>query len=182
MDPATIQYRLHLPHALHPISPSLAALHTSRAAALHPEIISAVLHPTHCPKCGTYQFSGDRPPDGASKKRKRAAYLRRKCHRCGFLISPPLDNASGTGTVPTIPAKEIGPGQRPPPSDVPSLVRTTESAPTPPFSGQQSKPGHAKTLTLKEMLSRDRQREEDVRSQKKRKEDHDGLAAFLKQL
>jgi len=206
---ATIQYRLNLPHALHSVSPSLSALHTSRAVALHLET-STVLHPSHCPKCGTYRFSGDHPSYLADpptrKKRRRATSshpkaLQRKCHLCGFSIdartSPSIDYSSlpaqlpntlpRTGTIPTIArTKEVG--QEQPPSDLPrptaGTVGTPECASVPPLPGRQPhpKPGHTKTSTLKDMLSRDRQREEVVKSRKKRKEGHEGLAAFLKEL
>ncbi|KAN0097251.1 hypothetical protein V8E55_001697 [Tylopilus felleus] len=187
---ATVQYRLNLPHALHSISPAISALHISRVMALHPEI-SAVLHPSHCPKCGTYHFSGDHPSSlvGPSKKKKRrratssrSKSLQRRCRLCGFSIdaraSPSHDHAS----MPNIPrAKEIG--QDTPPGHVSrptaGTVQTTERAPVPP---SHPKPSHTKTSTLKDMLSRDRQREEVVKSQKKKKEGREGLAAFLKEL
>lgn len=205
----TIQYRLNLPYALHSISPALSALHASRAAALHPEI-SAVLHPSHCPKCGTYHFSGDHPTylvgPSTGKKRRRATSSRpktfqRRCHVCGFSIdartSPSLDHSSAPTPLPsgsstsetasTIPrTKEIG--QESPPIDIPrpvaGAVPTTTCAPVPPLPGRQShmKSSHTKTPTLRNMLSRDRQREEVVKAHKKRKEGHEGLAAFLKEL
>ena len=200
MDSATIQYRLNLPHALHSISPALSALHTARVAALHPEI-SAVLSPSHCPKCGAYHFSGDHPSylvgPPTRKKRRRATHpkaLQRRCHLCGFSItartsSPPLGHSSvpvindlsRTGTAPTLQRnKEIG--QEPPPSA--GAVRTTKCTPVPPLPGQQSHPkhSHAKTSTLRDMLSRERRREETAKSQKKKKEGHESLAAFLKEL
>lgn len=205
----TIQYRLNIPHALHSVSPSLSALHASRAAALHPEI-SAVLHPSHCPKCGTYHFSGDHPTylvgPSMTKKRRRATSshpkaLLRRCHLCGFSIdartspslshsSVPIQLPSGSSkseTVPTVPpTKEIG--QESPPIDIPrpvvETVPTTICAPVPPLPGRQSHPksSHTKTPALRDMLSRDRQREDVVKARKKRKEGHEGLAAFLKEL
>ena len=199
---ATIRYRLNLPHALYSVSPTLSALHTSRVAALHPEA-SAVLRPSHCPKCGTYHFSGDHPSHlvGSSTKKKRRRImsshpkaLQRSCHHCGFSIdvrtSPSLDiqlPSKFSGTVPTVPRiKEIG--QEPPPCDIlrpnAGTPRTTKCAPLPPLPGRQShpKPRHIKTSSLKNMLSLDRQREEVVKSHTKRKEGHEGLAAFLKEL
>jgi hypothetical protein len=205
MDPgtewpaATIQYRLNLPHALHSISPALSALHTSRAAALHPET-SAVLRPSHCSKCGTYYFSGDHPSHlvGPSTRKKRSRTpsshpktLRRRCHVCGFSIdartSPstvPIQSPSDmsrTGSVPATPRiMEIV--QEPPPSDIlrptAGTLPTTKCAPVP----SHPKASHTKTSTLKDMLSRNRQREAVVKSHTKRKEGHDGLAAFLKAL
>lgn len=203
---ATIQYRLNLPHALHSISPTLSALHTSRVAALHPET-SAVLRPSHCSKCGTYHFSGDHPsrlvgPPSARKKRRHITSshpkaLQRRCYLCGFSIdactSPSLDRStvpihlpsdlSKKGTVPAIPRiKEIS--QEPPPSDILCPTAGTKRAPVPPLPCRPShhKHSHAKTSNLKDMLSRNRQREEVVKSHTKRKEGHEGLAAFLKEL
>ncbi|KAF8558772.1 hypothetical protein OG21DRAFT_1481093 [Imleria badia] len=192
MDSATIRYRLNLPHALHPISPALSALHASRVAALHPEI-SAVLSPSHCPKCGTYHFSGDHPSylvgPSTRKKRRRATHpktLQRRCHLCGFSIdartTASLDQSSvpvpsGVSRMGTVPAtqrtKEIA--QEPP------TVQTTKCTPVP-RPQSRPKPSHTKTSTLKNMLSRERQREEVVKSHKRRKEGHEGLAAFLKEL
>ncbi|KAG8218851.1 hypothetical protein J3R82DRAFT_4530 [Butyriboletus roseoflavus] len=199
-SPTTIQYRLNLPHALHSISPALSALHAARAATLHPET-SAILHPSHCPKCGTYYFSGDHSTylvgPSAKKTRKRATSsrtrsLQRRCHLCGFLTdactspshnhsSVPIQSPSGPSkleTVPTIPqTKEIG--QESPPTDILPPV----GVPVPPSTGRQSQPKscHPKTSTLKDMLSRDRQREQVVKA-RKRKEGHEGLSSFLKEL
>ncbi|KAH0840127.1 hypothetical protein J3R83DRAFT_1104 [Lanmaoa asiatica] len=206
----TVQYRLNLPHTLYSISPALSTLHASRAAALHPET-SAVLHPSHCPKCGAYRFSGDHPTHlvgpSAKKKRRHATSserpktLLRRCHSCGFSVDartiPSLNHSlvpvqlpsdvSKTKTVPTVPrTKEMG--QESPPTDAlrsaTETVPTTMRAPVPPLPGRQSHPksSHPKTSTLKDMLSRDRQREEVVKAHKKRKEGHEGLAAFLKEL
>lgn len=197
MSSETIQYRLNLSNALHAISPALSALHTSRAAALHPEAFT-ILHPSHCPKCGTYHFSGDHPP--TRKKRKRATAsrsksLQRKCHLCGFSIDalPPNNTSlpiqlpsdlSRTGTAQV--TNKIG--QEPPSTDtvhpVAATVPTTTRAPVPSLPGRQSHPksNHTKTSALKDMLSRNRQREESVSAHKKRKEGHEGLAAFLKEL
>ncbi|KAF8450297.1 hypothetical protein L210DRAFT_956763 [Boletus edulis BED1] len=190
-DTATIQYRLSLPHALYSVSPALSALHTSRATALHPEI-SAVLHPTHCPKCGTYHFSGDHSSYlvglSAKKKRKRAIsphakVLRRRCHFCGFLIdildhSPAQlsGDSSRIGTVPSTPKT----GQGPPSSDIHRPTAGTVQTPTPSLPRQpHPKPSHS---SLRDMLSRDRHREDVAKSHKKRKEGQEGLAAFLKEL
>lgn len=194
----TIQYRLNLPRALHSISPALSALHATRAATLHPEA-SAILHPSHCPKCGTYYFSGDHSTylvgPSSRKKRKRATSSRtrsrqRRCHLCGFSTdactnpspnhsSVPIQLPSGSSKSEIPRAKEIG-QESPPNTDIPRLA----GAPVPPSTGRQSqpKPCHTKTSTLKDMLSRDRQREQVVKAHKKGKEGHEGLTAFLKEL
>ncbi|KAF8138704.1 hypothetical protein EV363DRAFT_1521867 [Boletus edulis] len=172
------EYRLSLPHALHSVSPALSALHTSRATALHPEI-SAVLHPTHCPKCGTYHFSGDHSSYlvglSAKKRRKRAIsphakVLRRRCHFCGFLIDI-LDHS---------PAQLSG-DSGPPSSDIHRpTAGTVQTAPLHPCHDSLTlNPSHS---SLRDMLSRDRQREDVAKSHKKRKEGQEGLAAFLKEL
>ncbi|KAI9574471.1 hypothetical protein HD554DRAFT_41626 [Boletus coccyginus] len=197
---ATVQYRLDLPHALHSVSPSLSALHASRAVALHPET-STVLHHSHCPKCGTYRFSGDHPSYLADpptrRKRRRASSshsiaLQRRCRLCGFSIdartSPSLDYSSLPVQLPSAPtiARTKEAGQEQPPSSRPTAgtVGTAKCAPIPPLPGRQPhpKPSHMKTSTLKDMLSRDRQKEEIMKSRKKGKEGHEGLAAFLKEL
>lgn len=198
MSTETIQYRLNLSNVLHAISPALAALHTTRAAALHPEL-SVILHPTHCPKCGTYRFPGDHPASPPTrKKRKRTTSscsksLLRKCHLCGFssdatspspvVVQLPSDSSRTAGGPPA-----SGIGQAALSTDTlrsaAATVPTTTSALVPSLPGRQTHPksSRAKTSTLRDMLSRDRQREEGVRAQKKRKEVHEGLAAFLKEL
>lgn len=205
----TIQYRLNIPCALHSISPALSALHASRVAALHPET-SAMLHPSHCPKCGTYRFSGDHPTylvDPSTRKKRRRATpsrpkaLQRRCHVCGFSIdapiSPSIDHSSvsiqlprgspKSETVPTIQqTKETG--QESPPIDILRTVAGTSPTsicvPVPPLPGRQSHPksSNTKKSALRDMLSRDRQREEVVKAHRGRKEGHEGLAAFLKKL
>ncbi|KAG9317665.1 hypothetical protein JVU11DRAFT_1876 [Chiua virens] len=212
MEHDTIQYRLDLPNVLYAISPTLAALHASRVAALHPET-TTILAPSHCPKCGVYHFSGDHPTPlicgpSTRKKRKRDASSRpksiqRRCHSCGFSIdtrtSPSLDHPSvpipvpnalpKAGTVPAIQrTNETGRGA--PPVDTPR--RTTVTAPTiprrvdPPAPPRQSKPqpktSHTRNSALRDILSRDRQREDVGKRNKKNKQGHEGLAAFLKEL
>ena len=188
----TIQYRLNLSNALYPVSPALSALHASRAAALHPEV-SAILRPSHCPKCGTYRFSGDHPTYPPKRRRhKQSAPPLLRCRLCGVSIdavacgpSPPTDtsavpvrlpsNVLRTGTVAT--------NQTVQGSASTSTLRPATSPPVTPSRSQQShRKSHAKTSDLKDMLSRDRKREEEKRAHDKRKGDHEGLAAFLKQL
>ncbi|KIJ70508.1 hypothetical protein HYDPIDRAFT_105257 [Hydnomerulius pinastri MD-312] len=96
---ATTKYQLSLPLALHSISPSLSALHATRACTLHQEA-SGIFRSTHCAKCGSYYFSGDGPSYLSRRKKKGKQprgvtsvpkIFQRTCHSCGFSANSTTD-------------------------------------------------------------------------------------------
>jgi len=129
---STAKYQLSLPFVLLAASPSLAALHATRARTLHPTE-SASLDSTHCIKCGSYLFNGDgaicivRP----SKRRKSSEregcrkVMRRTCGICGFSHNIPIDSSSdclfprtrkamSSGTTISAPAEQSQPSEEAP--------------------------------------------------------------------
>lgn len=200
---ATERYRLSTPCTLLTVSPSLAALHVARFRNLQPETAGS-LTVTHCSHCGAYAFDGQ----GSTllvrrrKKKKRSEYpqrvYRRVCHMCGYIMDTPMPCLHTTAITQSDAASSSPPLKRAPDSEttdaslvksdlpskqeIPSLQTSTLPTPTdPPLPPKPKRSQEKKAQTLREMLSRDRRREEIKKVQKK----HDtqgGLATFLKGL
>ncbi|KAI6134912.1 hypothetical protein EV401DRAFT_865711 [Pisolithus croceorrhizus] len=200
---ATERYRVSTTCTLLSVSPSLAALHAARFQNLHPATAGS-LTVTHCARCGAYAFDGQ----GSTllvrrrKIKKRSGHpqrvYRRVCHMCGYNIDTPIPRFDTPTVTQSGAASSSFPLKRDSDSaitdaslhksdplskqETPSLQ--TSTPPTPTKSSLPPRPKRSqekKAQTLREMLSRERQREEIKKAQKK----HDtqgGLATFLKGL
>lgn len=197
---ATEKYRLSTSCTLLTVSPSLAAWHAARFQNLQPETAGS-LTATHCSRCGAYAFDGQ----GSTllvrrrKKKKRSEHpqrvYRRVCHMCGYIMDTPVpclhtttitqsDAESSSFPLKRAPDSEItdAPLDK---SDVPSgrgIQTSTLPTPTePPLPPKPKRSQEKKAQTLREMLSRDRRREEIKKAQKKHVT-QGGLATFLQGL
>ncbi|KAI6047381.1 hypothetical protein EDC04DRAFT_2623043 [Pisolithus marmoratus] len=180
---ATERYRVSTPCTLLSVSPSLAALHAARFQNLHPEASSTLLV-------------------RRKKKKKQLGpfqrVYRRACHMCGYTTDTPVPCLAKTTTTqsdvapPTFPLKASPdsaitddlPGKSGSPSkhETPSLQTSTPPTPTEhPLPPRSKRSQEKKAQTLREMLSRDRRREEIKRARKK-DDTQGGLAAFLQGL
>lgn len=200
---ATRKYRVSLPYTLLSISPSLAALHTTRFRRLHPET-SDVLNCSHCEQCGAYVFDGQGSTLLVRQKRKNKRskssshfqrVSRRTCHVCGFTVDTPISSrATSPARHPLIcdpePTKtdmSSAESHHPSKQDTPSTSQPTPALPLGPQSSGQppshnSKKNKTKAArTLQDMLERDRRREE-VRKAHDVNESRGGLIAFLQDL
>jgi len=179
----TANYQLSLPFALLSASPSLAALHATRARILHPTK-SAFLDSTHCINCGFYFTHADiqRPTWKSSSQR----VMKRTCRACGFRHEIPVDSGNA-GLFPSTRQLQLSlhplsekTHPKPEASSLPlssSSVgshRIARPSPTlPPVSKSRAK----KKSGLQDMLSRNREKEAKQREAKN--EELGGLAAFL---
>lgn len=202
-DYATERYRMSTPCTLLSISPSLAALHAARFQNLHPET-AGNLSSTHCSYCGAYAFDGQGSTFvlRRNKKKKRTGYpkrvYRRVCHTCGLATDTLVPCLDTTTITQSDAAPSPLPLKRAPDSaitdasldkcDLPSKQEIpspqTSTLPTPiehSLPPRSRKSQEKKAQTLREMLSRDRQREEIKKTQKKN-DTQGGLAAFLEGL
>lgn len=125
-DLSTSKFRAQLPLAIHPVSPTLAALHATRARLLHhPGPDTDVLKDTNCTKCGAYLLDGtgsirtvrktrkSRTKKGPKTSQPYVRVLRRSCGMCGCEEDLPLGvakeampkvgpiAATGPSTLPT---------------------------------------------------------------------------------
>jgi len=200
---ATKKYRVSLPYTLLSISPSLAALHTTRFRRLHPETAD-ILNCSHCEQCGAYVFDGQGSTLLVRQKRKNKRskspshlqrICRRTCHVCGFTVGTPISSGATSPSRPPLisdpepPKTDTSPAESHHPSeqDTPSISQPTPALPLvpqssgqpPSHSSKKSKPRVARTL--QDMLERDRRREE-VKKAHSVNENQGGLAAFLKDL
>ena len=97
-SPPAAHFQLALPSLLASISPSLAALHATRARLLlPPHVHRAALADTHCARCGYPRLLTDGHTRSLRKKRKRSGgpstsrrVLRRSCGHCGHAEDVPL--------------------------------------------------------------------------------------------
>ena len=198
---ATKKYQVSLPYTLLSISPSLAALHITRFRNIHPEN-AEILNCSHCEQCGTYLFDGQHSTLLVRQRKKKRPkspssfqrIYRRTCHACGFTVDTPISRSVGFQSRPLL-VNDPEPGKvvtqveshRSSKRDTPSIPKPTA---TPPPARQPSvessscnpKKGKMKaTQTLKDMLERDRRREE-AKKAHSINEKRGGLAAFLKDL
>ena len=203
---STTKYQLSLPFVLLPASPSLAALHATRARILHPTE-SAFLDSTHCVKCGSY-FDDEIQPVKRRKAFKGEGYIRvmtKICRSCGFCYEIPIDGGNASSfprtrkarasisvpaplservlTKPQILVVETAFNQQRSPSVASSNPQTpypshppTASSSKPPVPAR-SKTRPKKKPGLQDMLSRNKQKEAKAREAKN--EGQGGLAAFL---
>ncbi|KAI0774256.1 hypothetical protein C8Q74DRAFT_1368754 [Fomes fomentarius] len=87
-NPTTARFQLAIPSLLASISPSLSALHATRAHSLYPA--DAALAGTHCVRCGYPLIPSNSHTRSIRKKGKRShgqstivRALRRSCRNCG---------------------------------------------------------------------------------------------------
>lgn len=165
----TTKYQLSLPFALLAASPSLAALHATRARILNPTE-STFLDATHCLKCGSYLLNADGKVtiERPRKRRKGVAkgdkaitsVLKRTCGVCGFRDDVPVDRGNASlfpkikkGATPSLPTessqlfefttKALGNPNFDRPSSQPrssSVASSTHPAPTLPLHPPQPLP------------------------------------------
>ncbi|KAI6130463.1 hypothetical protein EDD16DRAFT_1700955 [Pisolithus croceorrhizus] len=200
---ATERYRVSTPCTLLSVSPSLAALHAARFQNLHPDTAGS-LTATHCSRCGAYAFDGQ----GSTllvrrrKIRKRSGepqrVYRKVCHMCGYIIDTPIPCLDTTTVTQSRAASSPFPLKRDldsaiadtsldksdPPSKQETPFLQASTPPTPTKASLPPRPKRSqekKAQTLREMLSRERQREEIKKAQKKHNT-QGGLATFLKSL
>jgi len=76
MHPTTTKFQQSLPYAVLHVSPSLAALYTTRAQSF--------THSDSCSKCGSYLLNGNATIRVVRLTRPRARAMRRTCHACGW--------------------------------------------------------------------------------------------------
>ncbi|TFK89813.1 hypothetical protein K466DRAFT_9811 [Polyporus arcularius HHB13444] len=126
-NPATAQFQLAVPSLLATISPSLAALHATRARLLHPQA-HPTLAGTHCARCGYPLLASDSQTRSIRKKRRGPStprrVLRRSCGSCGHDEDVPL----AVDDAPTFP-KVRDRVKRKSPSTAPSQPRASRASP-----------------------------------------------------
>jgi hypothetical protein len=197
----TTRFQTALPFALLSISPSLAALHASRARSLYPaEFDSSSI--TNCLRCGSYLLAADGSVElrRARKRRKvsdkKSNTIKTTCHRCGFISYTSFDRRETFPQSKPTTAAEL-------PSPVPSVSVSSRSERKPkeeliPPSSRSYVPvssshvAHStrgttpnphtkpkkKTTILQEMLARSREKEAS-RSKSQQNPPLSGLASFL---
>lgn len=152
----TCKFQHALPYVALRVSPSLAALYTSRAQSPG--------HSDSCSKCGSYLLHGNATIRVIRLKRSRklpiARALRRTCHACGYTNELRID----TDSIPPIH------DNHPPP------IAHEPTSPVPPPTQAKHRP--KKKTGLQEMLSRSREKVKEEKSH----DDQVGLAAFLSTL
>lgn len=198
----TTKFQTALPFALLSISPSLAALHASRARSLYPaEFDSSSI--TNCLQCGSYLLAADgsvelrRPRKRRKVADKKSNTIKTTCHRCGFVSHTPLDrretfpqskpttaSALLPSPVPSVsvssrserkPKEElIPPSSRSPVPVSSSHVAHSTRGTTPELHTKPKK----KTTILQEMLARNREKEASM-TKSQQKPPFSGLASFL---
>ncbi|KAI0719571.1 hypothetical protein C8T65DRAFT_736517 [Cerioporus squamosus] len=107
-NPATAQFQLAVPSLLATLSPSLAALHATRARRLHPPHVHAALAGTHCARCGYPLLASNSQTRSIRKKRRPGSgpstprrLLRMSCGCCGHDEDVPLA-VDGAPTFPKV--------------------------------------------------------------------------------
>lgn len=198
----TTKFQTALPFALLSISPSLAALHASRARSLYPvELDSSSI--TNCLQCGSYLLAADgsvelrRPRKRRKVADKKSNSIKTTCHHCGFVSYTSFDRRETfPQSKPTTAAALLS-------SSVPSVSVSSRSERKPkeeliPASSRSSMPvssSHVahltrgttpdrhtkpqkKTTILQEMLARSREKEAS-RTKSQQKPPLSGLASFL---
>ncbi|KAG2077357.1 hypothetical protein BDR04DRAFT_1227186 [Suillus decipiens] len=197
----TTKFQTALPFALLSISPSLAALHASRARSLYPEEFDSS-SATNCLRCGSYLLAADgsvelcRPRKRRKITDKNSNAIKITCHRCGFVSYTSFDRRETFPQSKAAPEAELS-------SPVPSLSvseRKLKEELTP-SSSRPCKPvglshvAHStrgttldphtkpkkKTTVLQEMLARNREKEA-VRTKSQQKPPPSGLISFLSSL
>jgi len=180
---ATTKFQSALPFALLPISPSLSALHASRAHSLNPQDFDSSLH---CSQCGSYLLDSSlelHRPRKRRKTEKKSNTLKRNCHRCGFISYTSIGRREAvtqpmTGHRPPIPHTS-SPSNRKPDDDATAPLSRSSPAD---HSKQQSAPTmHTKKTMLHKMLVHNRQQEVG-RMKTQQAISQSGLAAFLSSL
>ncbi|KAA1466422.1 hypothetical protein DENSPDRAFT_876500 [Dentipellis sp. KUC8613] len=185
MDPSAA-FACSLPDALLSVSPALAALHAVRARRqYHPEPL-----PAFCARCGSYLFDGhgafrlSRPSLSRQKDRKRSAQERSaemSCAACGHTQRTLLPRGNAALFKPV--RRRIAPqtsATRPtaapqPPTDVnipdtpltplTPLSHSPSPSPLPSVASSQPKKSRPKKKSaLQEMLARNKEKQERVKS------------------
>ncbi|KAG1752730.1 uncharacterized protein EDB91DRAFT_532914 [Suillus paluster] len=198
----TTKFQTALPFALLSISPSLSALHASRARSLYPgEFDSSSA--TYCLRCGSYLLAADgslelrRPRRRRKVADKKSNALKITCHRCGFISYSSIDRREASRQLPK---SEPTTGDKIlPPSPIPSesiLDRKQENERITSSSRSSVSVGSSpmahptrgstpvlpkKKTILQEMLARNREKEA-VRTKSQQKPSQNGLASFLSSL
>ncbi len=174
MDPSTLKFRHALPYAIFPASPTLAALHASRARSLHSDHLPK--DPLSCSRCGSF-IPLHHPTTYVNNKRSNRVY-RRSCRMCGaaedsLLPKPAFPPTRKHRTITTLPLPQTIASSEPPPKPhLPALQSTATSKSRP-----KNKSG------LQQLLARNRQNEEKERQKQKQADSQfSGLAAFLSDL
>ena len=176
-DIVTAKFRVQIPCVLQSISPSLAALHATRARLLHhPGPETDVLKDTNCTKCGAYlldgtgsirtirktrSFKGKQRPKGPLPY---ARFLRRSCRYCGCEEDLPMETVKEVAlqanrapmAAPTPALASAASTPTPTQSRSTSVIppRTSSAAPSPPSTRQPSAaPSTLSTLAHTSSLS-----------------------------
>ncbi|KAG1783272.1 hypothetical protein EV702DRAFT_959101 [Suillus placidus] len=199
----TTRFQTALPFALLSISPSLAALHASRARSLYPEGFDSS-STTNCLRCGSYLLAADgsvelcRPRKRRKVADKKSNAIKITCHRCGFISYTSFDRRETfpkskptTGDKLLLPSPSMSvssQSERKPKEElIPSSSRSSVPAVSSPAAHStrgttpnlHTKP--KKKTVLQEMLARNREKEA-VRTKSQEKPPPSGLASFLSSL
>jgi hypothetical protein len=205
--PVTTKFQTALPFALLPISPSLAALHASRARSLCPEEFDSS-SATNCLRCGSYLLAADGSVELRTPRKRRKVTDKKSntikitCHRCGFISYSSFDKRE---TFPQSKPSTIG-AQTLLPSPVPSVsilsrsrhkpkedsISSSSRSSVPVGSSSMGQPRRGttpnlhtkpkkKSTVLQEMLARNREKEA-VRTKSQQNLPSSGLASFLSSL
>ncbi|KAG1815474.1 uncharacterized protein BJ212DRAFT_1481253 [Suillus subaureus] len=182
-SPVTTKFQAALPFALLSISPSLAALHASRARSLYPEEFDSS-STTNCLRCGSYLLAADGSIELRRPRRRKVAdkklnAIKITCHRCGFISYTSFDRRETfPQSKPTTGAQLSLPSLVPPVSvssqsehkpkeeSIPSSSRSSVPVGSSPVTHStrgttpnlHTKP-KKKTTALQEMLARNREKE-----------------------
>ena len=127
-DPATAAFRSKLPFILQPISPSLAALHVTRARLQDlPEGSQDAFSSTHCPQCGSYMLHGDaitrilhsrsriKVAQGRLAHSTSVRYVQRVCRVCEHVQNVPIEHG-GASHYPSVRRRAAGKTRAPSPA------------------------------------------------------------------
>ncbi|KAG1755632.1 hypothetical protein EDB19DRAFT_1662276 [Suillus lakei] len=197
----TTKFQTALPFVLLSISPSLSALHASRARSLYPEEFGSA-SATYCLRCGSYLLAANgslelrRPKKRRKVADKKSNSLKITCHHCGFIsytsivrreaFKPEHTTGDKLSLPSTISAESVpsrsdrkleeerilsSPRSSVPVDSSPAARGITPALPTKP----------KKKTVLQEMLARNREKEA-VRKKSQQPPPPSGLASFLSSL
>ena len=179
MDPA-LRFQQTLPYLLNPLSPSLAAIHASRARRQLPDALPQ--DPSLCPACGYYLSMNSRI--SRSSKSKKTRVFQRTCVACQKVQVTRLDPWNGPDTlsepVEGTPQPVIAPTdpvKRPEATTIPA--KNKSELLVSPAASKTSRP--KKKTGLQAMLLRNREQEKE-RMNNTKPDGGGGLSAFLSNL
>ncbi|OJA19000.1 hypothetical protein AZE42_00340 [Rhizopogon vesiculosus] len=189
----TAKFQSALPFALLPISPSLSALHASRARSLNPNDFDSSI-PIYCLQCGSYLLSDGslelyRPRKRRKIANKKSNSIKCTCHRCGFISYTSIDWSGPSGHFPKLSEPTSGDKltpeayplhHKPEEHAAPSVSRSSTPESSSPVKPTLYTKPKKKTM-LHEMLVRNREKEVG-RTKTQQNTSQNGLAAFLSSL